>query len=225
MRVQLGAVALLATLAGVALLTACASGPAPPDWRLNARDALAAYQSAELRGEARVAAQEFARARSELASTGNAEWVARAELTRCALRVASLEFDDCPGFQPLAQDAGSAARAYADYLGARWDRIDASLLPVQHRAVLARGDSQGTLAAIEDPLSRLVSAGVLFRAGRISPADIAMAIETASANGWRRPLLAWLGVQEQRAQAGGDPETAAAIRRRIDLVLGTPGTP
>lgn len=225
MRVQRGAVALFAALAGAVVLTACASGPAPPDWRLNAREALAAYQSAELRGQARIAAQEFARARSELASTGNAEWVARAELTRCALRVASLEFDDCPGFQPLAQDAGSAARAYADYLGGRWDRIDASLLPVQHRAVLARGDSQGTLAAIDDPLSRLVSAGVLFRAGRIAPADIAMAIETASANGWRRPLLAWLGVQEQRAQAGGDPEAAAAIRRRIDLVLGTPGTP
>jgi len=218
--------ALAAALAGAALLGACASRPPPPRWQLDAHGALGNFQSAYLRGEARIAAQEFARARSELASTGSVELVARAELTRCALQVASLEFDDCPGFQPLAQDAGAAARAYAAYLVGRWEGVDASLLPAQHRAVLTvSGDkgAGGALAAIEDPASKLVAAGVLFRVGRIAPADIAAAVDAASANGWRRPLLAWLGVQEERAQAAGDVEAAAAIRRRIELVLGTPG--
>lgn len=121
--------ALAAALAGAALLGACASRPPPPRWQLDAHGALGNYQSAYLRGEARIAEQEFARARSELASTGSVELVARAELTRCALQVASLEFDDCPGFQPLAQDAGAAARAYAAYLIGRREGIDASLLP------------------------------------------------------------------------------------------------
>jgi len=216
--------ALAAAVAGVALLGACASGPPPPRWQLDAHGALGNYQSAYLRGEVRIAAQEFARARSELASTGSVELVARAELTRCALQVASLEFDDCPGFQPLAQDAGAAARAYAAYLVGRWEGIDASLLPAQHRAVLSvSSGTGGALAAIEDPASKLVAAGALFRVGRIAPADIAAAVDAASENGWRRPLLAWLGVQEKRAQAAGDVEAAAAIRRRIELVLGTPG--
>ncbi len=219
-----------------ALLAACASGPAPPQWRLDARAALDAFESAWLRGQVRVAAQEFARARSELASTGDAGLVAHAELTRCALQVASLEFDDCPGFGPLAQDAGPAARAYAAYLGGRWQGLDAALLPAAHRALLAQyrtatapfGATSGpgaqagqgaALAAIDDPLSRLVAAGVLFRTGRIAPAGIAEAVDTASAQGWRRPLLAWLGVQEKRAQAAGDAQAAAAIRRRIERVL------
>lgn len=217
--------ALAAAVAGAALLGACASGPPPPQWRLDAHGALGNYQAAYLRGEARIAAQEFARARSELASTGSVDLVARAELTRCALQVASLEFDDCPGFQPLAQDAGAAARAYAAYLGGRWEEVDASLLPAQHRAVLSvssGGGAGGEVAGIEDPASKLVAAGVLFRVGRIAPADIAAAVDAASENGWRRPLVAWLGVQEKRAQAAGDVEAAAAVRRRIELVLDTP---
>lgn len=214
----------IAALAVAALLGACASGPPAPAWRLDARGALENFESAYLRGETRVAQQEFARARGELASTGSAEMVARAELTRCAVRAASLEFDECPGFQPLAQDAGAVARAYAAYLAGRWDEADASLLPPQHRAVLAseRGGDGSALRAIGEPLSRLVAAGVLLRVGRVAPADIAVAVETASANGWRRPLLAWLGVQEQRARAAGDAQAAAAIRRRIELVLGAP---
>ena len=35
---------------------------------------------------------------------------------------------------------------------------------------------------------------------------------------WRRPLLAWLGVQLQRAESSGDSAGAAQIRRRMALV-------
>jgi hypothetical protein len=48
-------------------------------------------------------------------------------------------------------------------------------------------------------------------------------VDTASARGWRRPLLAWLKVQQQRAQAAGDAEAAASLQRRIDLVLSAGG--
>jgi hypothetical protein len=85
--------------------------------------------------------------------------------------------------------------------------------------VFARGSALGgaALAAVEDPLSRLVAAGVLMRSSRADPAVIATAIDTASAQGWRRPLLAWLGVAAQRAEAAGDGQEAARIRRRIAL--------
>ena len=38
--------------------------------------------------------------------------------------------------------------------------------------------------------------------------------------GWRRPLLAWLGVQAQLADKTGDHEMAARARRRSELVSG-----
>jgi hypothetical protein len=212
-------------LVALALLAACAGAPVPPDWQANAQAALHNFSTAYYAGNTRLAAQEFAHARAEIASTGRPDLLARAELVRCAARVASLEFDDCAGFQALAADAGAEERAYAAFLAGKWQGLDPTLLPAQHRALLAGAADAGTLAAIADPMSRLVAAGVLFRIGRLTPAGIATAAETASANGWRRPLLAWLGVQAQRADAAGDGAAAARIRRRIEIVTSGPAAP
>lgn len=201
----------------VLLLSACAGGPVPPDWQVNARLGLAGFEKAALEGNTRVAEAEFSLARATLTATGRADLVARAELLRCAVRAASLEFDDCPGFLALAPDAGPEERAYAAFLAGRWQGLDARLLPEAQRAVVA-----GSTELPADPVSRLVAAGVLLRSGKIAPAGIAAAIDTASANGWRRPLLAWLGVEEKRALAAGDAEAAARIGRRIALVAGQP---
>lgn len=195
-------------------LAACGSKPVQPDWKVNASSSLKAFSSAYLKGDTSAAASEFARARQEMSSTGRPDLVAHAELYRCATRAASIEYDDCPGFAAVAQDATAAEHAYARYLSGNWQGLDASLLPEQHRA-LVQGKSP--IATIADPLSRLVAAGVLMRAERISPADIATATDTASEQGWRRPLLMWLGVSLKRAQAAGDSDAASRIQRRIDL--------
>jgi hypothetical protein len=83
----------------------------------------------------------------------------------------------------------------------------------------ATGAPDAALAGIADPMARLVAAGVLFRRGLATPGTITLAIDTASARGWRRPLLAWLQVQLQRAQAAGAADEVARIQRRIDVVL------
>jgi hypothetical protein len=219
----------LHSLLPAALLAAgCSSAPAPPAWQANAHQALNGFNSAYLAGNSRLADFEFARARAEIAKTGRADLLARAELIRCAAQVASLAFDDCPGYQAQAVDAAPAERAYADYLAARWTGIHPELLPAQHRAMLAAAsrndadDAVDALRRIDDPLARLIAAGVLLRGGRITPAGLALASQTASASGWPRPLLAWLGVSLQRAEAAGDREAAASLRRRIGLLSGGP---
>jgi hypothetical protein len=128
------------------------------------------------------------------------------------VKAAALDYD-CAGFAALANDATPAQRAYAAYLDGRWQGLDANLLPEQHRAIV----TSGSLAGVADPLSRLVAAGALLKARRITPADIGAAVDTASSQGWRRPLLAWLGVEEQRARAAGDAAAVERIRRRIEL--------
>ena len=216
----------------VGLISACASKPVPPDWQANAHGALKDFSAAYLSGNSRVATQEFARARGEISSTGRADLMARAELVRCAARVASLEFDNCAGIAGVAglmDDAGPTERAYAAFLTVRWQGLDASALPEQYRGLVATADgaaNNAALAGIKDPLSQLVATGVLFQKGQLEPAAIAGAVDTASKQGWRRPLLAWLGVQLQRADAAGDTDAKARIQRRIDLVgdvaTGTP---
>jgi hypothetical protein len=201
----------------VLLLAACASKAPVPAWQPNAKDALDGFTDDYLRGNTAAANAEFARARRETTSTGRADLVAQVELVRCATLAASLEFEDCAGFATLADDATPQQRAYAAYIGGRWEGLDAGLLPEQHRPVVA----SGSMAGVSDPLARLVAAGALFKAGRIVPADIVAATETASSQGWRRPLLMWLGVQWKRAEAAGDVAAIERIRRRIALASGT----
>ena len=181
----------------VVFLSGCAGGAAAPDWQENASQALQAFQRHYFAGNAATAEAEFTAARSELVRTGRADLVARAELVRCAVRAASLEFDDCPGFEALRYGARPEELAYAAYLSGKGS----------HRP----GD---------EPLSRLVALAVSLRNASIDPRGINSAIDLASAQGWRRPLLAWLGVQEKRAADAGDSETAARIRRRIELISG-----
>jgi hypothetical protein len=204
----------------LALLAGCGNKPRAPDWQINAHDTLERYSKAYLSGNARVEGAEFERARIELESTGQPALVARAELTRCAVRVASLVLDACEGFERLRADSPQAERAYADYLAGRSAPPDVALLPSQHRAAASEAGGAAAVKAIEDPLSRLIAAGVLFRTGRATPEVLALAADTASAQGWRRPLLAWLGVQAARAEQAGAVEEAQRLRRRMALAAG-----
>lgn len=206
-------------------LAACASGPKPPDWQLEAKSAMERSVAAYLEGNSRVEAVEFAIARRELSSTGRVDLMGRAELLRCASRVASLVFEVCAGFEKLRQDAPLAEQAYANYLSASLPIKDAGLLPVPQRAAALAVENgaisvEAIVKGIADPLSQLVAAGVLFQAGQASPAVMQLAVDTASGQGWRRPLLAWLGVQAALAEKSTDSAEAGRLRRRIELIQG-----
>jgi hypothetical protein len=51
---------------------------------------------------------------------------------------------------------------------------------------------------------------------------IQRAVDTASAQGWRRPLRAWLGLQLGQAEAAGRGEEVARIRQRLAVLEGSP---
>lgn len=212
------------------LLAGCSTTPAPLDWQIGSHGAMARATAAQLQGKSRVAGLEFEQAQREIARTGRADLLARAELIRCAARVASLSFEPCTGYEKLQLDVGATEQAYARYLRAQPVAADLSLLPTQHRVaagwILARrGDDAQDLMLrdIPDPLSRLVAAGVLFQAGLARPPLLDVAVETASAQGWNRPLLAWLQVQASLAEQMGAQDLLARLRRRIELVLSASG--
>ena len=202
-------------------LAACSSQPPAPDWQMNAHGAAQKAVQAYLSGETRVATLEFARARQETARTGQPALLAQVHLLECAAQVASLELTPCSAFDTLRPDASAAQTAYADYLAGTLAPQAAALLPQSQQAVaLVATDANAAtaLAAIADPWSRLVAAGVLLRTGRASPQTMELATETASTQGWRRPLLAWLLLQAQRAEQAGDTQAASKLRRRIAVV-------
>lgn len=202
-------------------LTACASVPQPADWQLESKSATERAVAAYLEGNSRVEAVELAKARLEISATGRADLLARAELLSCASRVASLVFEPCAGFEKLRLDAPPAERAYADYLAGKLQPKDINLLPkdqqISAQATISR--AQLAIESIADPLAKLVAAGTALQAGNARPALVQAAVDAASSQGWRRPLLAWLGVQKASAEKAGDSAEAARIQRRIALTL------
>ena len=100
---------------------------------------------------------------------------------------------------------------------------DIALLPKAQQAVAAQqpADAAMALTAIEDPLSRLVAAGALAVRGPLPMAVVQQAVDTASAQGWRRALLAWLINQQRLAQEQGDTVLAAQLQRRLDVLQTT----
>lgn len=220
----------LTSLCLTVLLSACASTAPAPDWQANALASLNQFTQAYLDGDLRVADTEFARARAEVARTGRTDLLARLELVRCAVQVAALVLTPCTSYLALAADAAAPERAYAQFLRGHWQGIDVQLLPVQYQPLVAQvqhematpasaAPATGRLTPITDPLARLIAAGALLQIKQLSQTDSALAVDSASSQGWRRPLLAWLGVALKQAQFSFDTAAAQRLRRRIDAVL------
>jgi hypothetical protein len=135
--------------------------------------------------------------------------------------VAALDFTPCTGYTALAAiNTTSADMAYARFISGDWKGMDARLLPAQYASLMAttsqpQASINRNIAAIEDPVSRLVASGIMVRRGQFDTVTLQTAVDTASKQGWRRPLLTYLGVLQKQ---GGDPATLAAIAARIRLV-------
>jgi hypothetical protein len=215
-------------LVTIALLAGCSSAPPPPDWKMNAVSQLEHFQQRWLEGDGKAAELALTKTRAEIAKSGRPDLLARAELAACAARVASLDFAACAPFDKLAGDAAAADLAYARFLNGDWAGLDGKALPAHYAPLIsAREDAavNRAVAEIRDPLPRLVAAALLLKSARADPATLALAVDTASERGWRRPLLAWLEVGLKRARDAGDADAAERIRHRIDLVLAGGGKP
>ena len=203
------------------VLAACGSGPIAPEWESRSHASLERFRQHYLEGDTRLARRNFADAQAAIAATGRPELAARAELVRCALGVAALDEEACAGFDGIKSDAAGDDRIYGEFVMGQGRDQDVGRLPPQYREVAsARSDGARlqALRRIKDPVSRLVAAGALFRRAQLSPEGLELAVESASDQGYRRALLAYLNVQAKHAQSAGDTPALQAIQKRIDLV-------
>ena len=207
-------------VAAACVLSACATKPKTPDWAINEQSAVERATDAYLSGKEAVAEVEWGRAREEVRRTARPDLLARLELVRCAAQVAALETTTCGAYQLLAPSAAAPEQAYARYLRGTWQPSDVVLLPPQHQAVAAAAPQAAgqALAAVGDPLARLVAAGALAARGPVPMAVVQQAVNTASAQGWSRPLMAWLLNQQRLAQEQGDAALAAQAQQRLQLL-------
>jgi len=205
------------------LLAGC--GPKPTPWLAAGHQRLENYKVDFLTGRGALATDlHFKKAVEEVKKSGDLDLLGKVWLTRMALHVAVLEEPE-EGDYPRIEAAQSDPANRNFYLFLRGDpAVDGALLPTPYRPFLAalRGGSAAetavTVAKIDDPLSRLIAAGIAVRSHTESETLLTMAADTASRNGWKRALLAWLKRLGGFYEASGEAAKAAAVRQRIDLI-------
>lgn len=204
------------------LLQACGGGPRVPDWRKDSINLIEKYKKAELKGEVQRAERYFEQALEAAGSAGKIAETAQMHLIRCATRQASLDFEPCTGYLDHAKfGANPEDEAYYRFLTNQQDKLDTSKLPAQYRDFAKNSDPAKMLAglqSISDPLSRLIAASLVTARKQTDDAILNLAAETASEQGWRKPLLVYLKLLENRATVKNDKLEAEKLRTRIKLV-------
>jgi hypothetical protein len=215
--------ACFAGLVAALALAACSSAPPQPDWKVTAESQLDAFQKRYLEGRVQTAQAAFDKALTAIAESGDLQLTARAHLIRCAMRVASADLAPCPEYEQVAKYGTSDEdRNYHQFILGNWQELNPKLLPEPYQALPGKVQDpvqmREQIAEIQDPVSRMVALGVQLRRGQFDDGMLQLALDTASAQGFRRPLLTYLKLQESALAKAGETTTLETVQARIRLV-------
>jgi hypothetical protein len=206
------------------LVCACSSAPIP-EWKDNAYRHLEDYKKYYLADKEDATEPHFVKARKEIAAGNDLGLLSVAYLTKYALHAASLESFETREFAKLYRlEPNVTNMAYCHFLKGNFSAVDLKALPVQYTGTMKATAGKNIalaakeIAAIDDPLSRLVACGVWVKYLPYDENIIQIGINTASANGWRRPLWAYLTKLQQYYFERGEASKASAINERLDLL-------
>jgi hypothetical protein len=219
MKKTLGLLFLLLVIAG------CSSKPAPV-WIDAGYQQLETFKRDYLTGRPPLVTElHFKMATEEIKKSGDLDLLGKAWLTRMALQAAILEEVAADEYEKIdAASSVPANRNFYLFLTGKSGRVDDALLPAQYRPFLKalRNRDAGavvkTMTGIDDPLSRMIAAGLAVRSGIENESLLQAAGETASQNGWKRALVAWLDRLRLFYEKSGEAAKAATLCQRIDLI-------
>lgn len=203
----------------------CGGSKKTPGWIDNSYNQLENYKENYLSGKDRIAELQFNKAVDEIKKSGNLEILGRAYLTKYAVHVAVLEvFDEKEYLSIEALEAIPQNRTFYNFLKGSFDKVDESLLPKQYNEVLKvfrKGtfeDAAHEISKMEDPLPKLIAAGLLIQKNIRNEAVLKIAIDTAAQNGWKKALLAYLEKLALFYETKKESEKAAHITQKILLL-------
>lgn len=214
----------------ILFLAGCTSSKPAPVWIASGHQQLENFKTDFLTGRAPLVTElHFNKAIEEIKKGGDLDLLGKAWLTRMALQVAVLGKIEDGDYRLIeAAQTVPANRNFYLFISGEAARVEGFLLPEQYRPFLAvlksgeAGQAERTIAAIEDPLSRLIAAGLAVRHRLVTEAILRTAVETAAHEGWKKALVAWLDRLQAFHEAAGETAKAATIRQRLDLIKSPP---
>jgi hypothetical protein len=213
----------LSILACCLLLSGCASQTVP-DWKNIGYNQLENYKKNYLTGKDFIAETNFRKATDEIKNSGDLDALAKAYLTKFGVQTALLETFRDEEYLDIEEILPNPEYLnFYNFLRGILGYVDGSRLPSRYQGVFNAVRTNNTqelekqINNIGDPLSRLIATGVAVRQKCFNEAILKNAVETASANGWRKALLVYL-TQLQRWYEKNN-ETAKADKTRKTILL------
>lgn len=206
------------------IITGCASKPIP-DWRYEGFGQLENYKKNYLKGKDQIAEFHYRKALEEVKRSGDLKLISKVYLTKYALKVAILEDindSEYPDIEVIEPD--SENRNFFVFLKGNLSIVDAKLLPNQYSsfmnaaAVGKEAPINNAIAKIGDPLSTLIATGITVKKNIYNEETLQTAIGTASANGWQKPLLAYLEKLQQFYETNNEKEKASKVQQKIKAI-------
>lgn len=198
-----------------------------PSWLIFGNDQLDIYKEYCLTDIKTEGAElYFQSALKELKKSGNVDFMQKAWLTQMAMQVALLKKPEVGDYKKLAEiNFIPANDNYYLFLNGNINSVNETLLPSQYRDFLTAlrnnniPEIENTIDSMkEEPVSRLIAAGVAVQQNIESEMIILGAINTASQNGWKGALLKWMELQADYYESIGNTSRAAKVRRHMDLI-------
>jgi hypothetical protein len=115
-------------------------------------------------------------------------------------------------------------KIFYGFLNGAFDSVDEKLLPQQYEGFLRafksgkKEDVASEISKMDNPLSKLIAVGLLVKKNKDEEIDLKFAIDIASQNGWKKALLAYLGKLQSFYKTNNDPDKAAHVEARIQLI-------
>jgi hypothetical protein len=207
------------------LFLGCASKPLP-DWLNTSYNQLENYKKSYLSGSEKIAALQFKCTINEIRKSGDLEILSRAYLIRMALQATAFENMNEEEYVKIdALQPSLPNRSFHAFLKGDISHTDVNLLPGQYRglckALQQKGNGVELLREIdnmEDPLSQLIALGIIVRLQQDNEYVLKKAIVVASAQGWEKPLIVYLGRLQSYYEGKKETDKATGIKQRIKLI-------
>jgi len=199
-----------------------------PDWQNDSFKHMERFKKYFLTGDERRSELYFAKAVEEIKKSGNLDILAKAYLTKCAVSVAALEEINCDEFNVIEGIEGNRENNnFYTFLKGNFDNVAGELLPERYQKFFKSiktdtlEDLNGEITKIEDPLPRLIAVGLSVKHGRYNESTLKIALDVASAQGWKKVLLAYLEEIKSFYKKTREAAKADKVQQKINLIQNT----
>ena len=205
--------------------SACSSSQPIPQWKDKSYRQLETYKNDFLADKEDATEPHFRKAREAFSAGNDLDLLAKAYLTRMALQAAVLaDIDDSDFIRIDKLQPSTINRSYYDFIKGNFSAMQKTEPPHPYnrlKGAIAGKDTAAAareIAAMENNLSRLIACGVWVKHLPYNDDILLIAITTASAQGWRRALFAYLNKLQAYYQEQNDQQKALNIKERLELL-------